>query len=84
MNYIPQITRNLLFALCYINPEAKDSKKSKLILGPIQDDSFDSSILEIMINLLVDPIWKRYYTLEMLNKIQTDYRVVIGKALLGL
>ena len=33
---------------------------------------------------MVDPIWKRYYTLEMINKIQCEYRLEIGTTLLCL
>ena len=37
-----------------------------------------------MINMLVDPIWRRYYTLEMLGQIQCEYRLEIGTTLLRL
>jgi hypothetical protein len=38
-------------------------------LGPVQNDNFSAGLLEDMINKLVDPIWKRYNTLEMTSKI---------------
>ena len=40
-----------------------------MVLGPVQEDGFEASVLETMINQLVDPIWARYYTVEMINKI---------------
>jgi len=83
-SYIQEMTKALLQVLCYINEEATDANKHQLILGPCQEDAFEAPVLEMMINMLVDPIWRRYYTLEMLSKIQSEYRLEIGTALLRL
>lgn len=45
-------------------------------------DNFDPSVMADMVNQLVDPIWKRYNTLEMSSKNLTVYRLEIGAALL--
>lgn len=56
-----------------------------MILGVIQDDDFASNVLEHIINVQVDPIWKRHYTMELIQgKIQCEYRILIGATMLSL
>jgi len=48
----------------------------------MQEDSFDANELEMTINQLVDPILKRYNTLEMISKIQCDQMLMVGNTLM--
>jgi len=67
-----------------VNKEATDANKHQVVLGPVQEDGFEAPVLDSMINYQVDPIWKRYYTLEMFSKLQCEYRLGIGTTLLCL
>jgi len=67
-----------------VNIEANESNKKNLIIGPCQVDTFDYKMLENMINIYVQPIWRRYNTKEMDNKILGYYQLEIGTALLKL
>lgn len=80
--YVDRINGALLATLSYVNQEATEQNKNELVLGPVQLDAFDSKVLADMVNQLVDPIWKRYNTLEMSNKILSYYQLEIGAALL--
>ena len=48
----------------------------------MQQDDFDFNLLELTINNLVDPILKRYNTLEMIAKINCEYELQIGTTLM--
>lgn len=65
-----------------MNQDATEQNKNDVVLGAVQLDDFDSKVLEDMVNHLVDPIWKRYNTLEMSHKILSFYQLEIGAALL--
>ena len=80
--FVDRINSALLGTLCYVNEEATEQNKNDVILGTVQLDNFDPSVMADMVNQLVDPIWKRYNTLEMTSKNLTVYRLEIGAALL--
>jgi hypothetical protein len=80
-----EFTEVLLGALCYINKEKTDKNKDTMILGVLQNDSFKALSLEFLINTLIDPLWKRHFTMEMIvGKIQCDYMIQIGSSLMRL
>tara|TARA_B110000285_G_scaffold175314_1_gene196633 strand:- start:695 stop:1060 length:366 start_codon:yes stop_codon:yes gene_type:complete len=64
--YTPELTQLLIAAFTYVNKDVTDQNKHDMVLGVIQDDDFASNVLEHIINVLVDPIWKRHYTMEMI------------------
>ena len=80
--YIDRFNEALLSTLSYVNREATDQNKNEVVLGPVQLEAFDSAVLENMVNHLIQPIWRRYNTLEMSNKILCSYQLEIGAALL--
>ena len=67
VRFVPKFTDNLLTALSWFNRDLNDQNKNNkdMIVGVVQDDTFDRSLLENLINIIVDPIWKTYYTKEM-------------------
>ena len=67
VKYIPTLSDTLLQVLCYRNEEAGENNKHKLVLGPLQVETFEARLLEQMIDELVGPIWRRYYTREMIG-----------------
>ena len=78
-------TEVLLRALIYINKDKTDKNKNTLIIGVLQNDNFKANYLEYLINTLIDRIWKRHYTMEMIvGKIQCDYMLQIGSSLMML
>jgi hypothetical protein len=84
VKFIPELTEVLRECLCYVNKEATDTNKHQVPLGLVQEDGFDAGALQTMMNDLVDPIWKRHYTLEMFSKLSCEYRLGVGTALLCL
>lgn len=85
IDYTPKLTRLLITAFQYINKDVTDQNKGQMILGVLQDDDFVATVLEYIINLLLDPIWKRHYTMEMIQgRIQCEYRLLIGSTLMRL
>jgi hypothetical protein len=68
--------------LSYINEEAEDGNKGKQVIGTLQDEKFESSHLDNLVNYYVDPIWRKYYVTEMVQRILGEYRIYIGNALL--
>ena len=83
-SFVDRLNNAILSSLSYVNTEANDSNKKNLIIGPCQVDTFDYKMLENMINIYVQPIWRRYNTKEMDNKILGYYQLEIGTALLKL
>ena len=67
VRFVPKFTDVLLKALSWFNKDLNDQNKNNkyMIIGVVQDDTFDRSLLENLINIIVDPIWKTYYTKEM-------------------
>jgi hypothetical protein len=85
IKFTVEFTEVLLGALCYINKEKNDKNKDNLIIGVLQNDNFKAISLEYLINTLIDPLWKRHYTMEMIiGKIQCDYMIQIGSSLMRL
>ena len=64
--FTPVFTESLIGAFTYVNKDVTEQKKQDTIPGVIQDDDFASNVLEHIINVLVDPIWKRHYTMELI------------------
>jgi len=55
-----------------------------VVIGPLEDPAFDTQMLETMVDSLVEPIWRRHYTLEMCAHVQCLYQLRLGSSLLCL
>jgi hypothetical protein len=84
VKYMDRLAEAALASLCYVNREATDANKNQVVLGPLQAEGFDASVLETMIDQQVEPTWRRVYTLEMVTETQCRYRLGIGASLLCL
>ena len=74
--FSPRLNDSLLRALCYINLEVEYSQGKpdpKAILGPFQVGLFSSGMLESLVNIMVDPIWRRYLNDDLCAKALSDY-----------
>lgn len=83
VTYIQKLTDSLLKVLCFVGKPATDSTNTA-VKGILQEESFEIRALEQLIDSFVDPIWRRFYTLEMISKIQCVYRLHIGRSLMSL
>jgi hypothetical protein len=81
---VPRFNSTLLKLLSYQNPEYNEKNRDKIIIGVIQDEKFDKQMMENLINYLIDPVWKAYYTTEMIQRILNIYRVEIGASMIKL
>lgn len=50
VKFIDAFAEAFLKCLCFVNKEATDANKHQIILGPMQEDSFDATELEMTIN----------------------------------
>jgi len=85
VRFIPPFTDLLLRAMCYVNKGVTDQNKKDVVLGIFQHDDFGFEVFEQTIDQFVEPLWRRYNTVEMVRgKILVEYRIYVGAAMMGL
>ena len=85
IRFIPPFTELLLQAMCYVNKGVTDQNKRDVVLGIFQHEDFGFEVFEQTIDQFVEPLWRRYNTVEMVRgKILVEYRIHVGAAMMGL
>jgi len=68
-----------------VNKGVTDQNKKDVVLGIFQHDDFGFEVFEQTIDQFVEPLWRRYNTVEMVRgKILVEYRIYVGAAMMGL
>lgn len=84
---VPMFTEKFLGALMWYNKDLNNQMKNngavtKIKTGVFQDEAFERSTLEYLMNTIIHQIWNSFYTNEMYKKILTVYMVEIGAVML--